>query len=293
MSKRHKIKSILTTLSLTIFFQVALADDSGRQAYVIELQNQVPETIIPTIKPLLSDGDGISGFNNELVITTDTQRITTIRELVKQLDKPLRNLLISVKNNNSGSSQDSNNGLSGGIRQGKFSVNTGEPIPEQTDGMTIRSNGLAYSTSSTQRTFSTQAEQQIRAVEGSPAFIYTGESRQFPNQNSSGQNQYGDVTSSEVDANKGFYVTARMTGDHVLLDISVSNDGFDKSSDHSGQSTINTQHLTTTVSGRMGEWISLGGIQLGERNHEDSSVKKITASANSLGDISVKINPLD
>jgi len=290
MSALHKIFTafILLPFILVMHMQAAFAEDSARQAYVIELQNQVPETLIPAIKPLLAADDGISGFNNELIITTDPQRIASIRQLVSQLDKPLQNLLISVKNNNAGSSQDNNSGFSGGIRTGKIIIGTGQPAPSQSDGTTIQSNGLSYSTNATTRTFSTRAEQQIRAVEGNPAFIYTGESRQAPV-----QDRYGNVSSTEVDANKGFYVTARLMGDRVLLDIFVSNDAFDQSSNNSRQVPVSIQHLNTTVSGRVGEWISLSGITLGDSEQENSLAKKITTGSGSLGDISVKIAPLD
>ncbi len=277
---------ILVLLSSS-FICSANADNSSRQTYIIELQNQLPETLIPTLKPLLASDDSISGFNNQLLVTTTAQRIDTIRQIISKLDKPLQNLLISVKNNNSGTSQEQNNGISGGIRHEKIVISTGQPIP-QNDGLTVRSDGLAYSTNSTQRTFSTRAEQQIRAIEGSPAFIYTGESRQVPD-----RDQYGNPLSTEVNANKGFYVTARLAGDRVILDISTSNDSFDPSSGSSSRdAAMTTQHLSTSVSGHIGEWISLGGVTLGDQNDEKALAKKITTRSESLGGISVKISPI-
>jgi hypothetical protein len=287
-SVRNIISSgVLALFVLSVFIDIAMAGDSTRQAYVIELHNQVPETLIPAIKPLLAADDGISGFNNQLIITTDPQRIASILQLVSQLDKPLQNLLISVKNNNAGYMQNDNSDFSGGIKTGKVIIGTGQPVPSQSDGATIQSSGLSYSTNSTARTFSTREEQQIRAVEGNPAFIYTGESRQIPT-----RDRYGNVLSTEVDANKGFYVTARLIGDRVQLDIFVSNDAFDSSSNNSRQAVL-TQQLSTTVNGRIGEWISLGGVTLGDNDSENSLAKKITTGSGSLGDISVKISPLN
>lgn len=198
------------------------------------------------------------------------------------------NLMISVKNNNQVSGVENNSGFSGGIRRGKVYVGTGKPVPTQQDGATIRSEGLAYSTSTTTRTSTSNMEQQLRALEGSPAFIYTGESRLIPTRDA-----YGNIQSTQVSANKGFYINATLSGERVILEISVSNDEFDQAPGaNSSQDTLSTQRLSTTVSGRVGEWIALGGITLSDTSNAKSLAKKTTADTTTLGDISVKIIPI-
>ena len=59
--------------------------------------------------------------------------------------------------------------------------------------------------------------------------------------------QYRDVTS-------GFYVRPRLNGDRVTLEIAPQNNTID------GQGRINIQQVNTVVSGRLGEWMELGGI---------------------------------
>jgi len=284
----HLATRVFLTLVLFILSNLAIADASSRQAYVIELQNQPPENLIQTIKPLLGDGDGISSYDNELIITTDAQHIATIRQLVEQLDKPLLNLLISVKNNNEGSVTTNSDELGGEIKQGQIILGTGKPVTSHKDGVTIESHGLSYTTRTTRQSFSTRAQQQVRAIEGSPAFIYTGQSINLPTRDAN-----GNVYNTEVDANKGFYVNAHVNGDRVQLEITVSNDAFDQNSQNHNGPVRNTQRLSTSVSGRVGEWISLSGITLGDSNNSNSTVKKITTSAGSLGDISVKISPVE
>jgi type II secretory pathway component HofQ len=272
---------------LLLSFTCSVFAADSDQSYVIELRNQTPETIIPVLNPLLKEGDSVSGYNHELIIITSPERIQAIRDLVSQLDKPLRNLLISVKSNNNESSAEKNSGFSGGIRHEEVYVGTGEPVTKQ-KGLTIRSDGLAYSTSTTRHSSSTSAEHQVRAVEGSPAFIYTGESRQYPMRNAR-----GEIESTAVDANKGFFVSARITGDRVLLDIYVTDDEFGHATNKGSQDTMSTRRLSTTISGRVGEWISLGGITLGDRNRDQSLAKKITTTSASVGDVSVRVNALD
>lgn len=206
-------------------------------------------------------------------------------------DVPLRNLLISVKNNNEGSESGQQQGLSGGIKRDKVFIGTGEPVRPAQDGLTIRHDGLAYNTVNTRRTFTSLSEQKIRAVEGYPAFLYTGQSIKIPSQDSD-----GDYYTVEADALQGFYVTARLAGERVILTISTSDDHFNEGTGkrHGSEAlVIETQHLSTTVSGRIGEWIELGGITLSDADSDSSQVKKTTTRSGSIGNIAVKITALD
>lgn len=214
---------------------------------------------------------------------------------------PLRNLFISVRNNNSGHQIDQQQGFSGGIKRDKVLIGTGEPVRLGQEGVTIRHEGLAYQTANTKRTYSSTAEQKIRAVEGYPAFIYTGQSIKLPSQDSD-----GDPTLVEADALRGFYVTARLAGERVILTISTSNDRFNNDllnkenldNEHHRQQkgdrlVIDTEQLATTVSGRIGEWIDLGGVTLGDTNNDSSETKKTTGRSTRIGNIAVKIVALD
>lgn len=205
-----------------------------------------------------------------------------------ETDAALRNLLISVKNNNEGNESAQQQSISGGIKRDKVYIGTGGPVQPAQDGITIRHEGLAYNTVNTRRTFSSLSEQNIRTVEGYPAFLYTGQSIKYPSQNSEG-NPY----TVEADALQGFYVTARLAGERVVLTISTRNDHLDPNKDQNDELVINTQQLSTTVSGRIGEWIDLGGITLSDDNHDTSLVKKTTARSASVGNIAVKITALD
>ncbi|UCF75162.1 MAG: hypothetical protein JSU71_13110, partial [Betaproteobacteria bacterium] len=53
-----------------------------------------------------------------------------------------------------------------------------------------------------------------------------------------------------------FYVRARVSGDRVTLDISPQRETL--SGDVRGG--VNVQRVVTTVSGRLGEWMELGGV---------------------------------
>lgn len=57
------------------------------------------------------------------------------------------------------------------------------------------------------------------------------------------------------DAMTGFYVLPRIRGDNVVLEISA----FKNSQSNAGAGNIDTQSATTTVTGRVGEWLLIGG----------------------------------
>jgi hypothetical protein len=57
------------------------------------------------------------------------------------------------------------------------------------------------------------------------------------------------------DVGRGFYAVPHVNGQRVTLEISQQADSMNSY----GGSAINTQRLSTTVAGRLGEWIELGG----------------------------------
>ena len=65
------------------------------------------------------------------------------------------------------------------------------------------------------------------------------------------------VTDSVVyqDVSRGFYAVPRLNGERVTLELSQQSDSVAAQ----GRGNINTQRLSTTLSGRLGEWIEVGG----------------------------------
>jgi hypothetical protein len=104
--------------------------------------------------------------------------------------------------------------------------------------------------------------QSVRVLEGREAFVRVGQSvpvreRQVRRVVVGGQvveqvvegTQYRDVTT-------GFYVLPRIAGDRVTLDVRPQRESL---SDQV-RGGVNVQSVVTTVSGRLGEWMEIGGI---------------------------------
>lgn len=92
-----------------------------------------------------------------------------------------------------------------------------------------------------------RVDQRMQVLEGGQAYISTGESR-----------IYGQ-------AGTGFAVMPRISGSNVTLDIATQQEAFTRGG------AIQGQRAVTTVSGRLGEWIELGGSG-GTRVREESGI---------------------
>ena len=120
----------------------------------------------------------------------------------------------------------------------------------------------AYERRSTQSIDSVQV---VQVVEGGRALIQVGKSLPVPlRQMAIGPR--GAVFSEGIvyrDLGQGFYAAPRVVGDRVTLEISPQLDSA------GGQGTVDRQRLWTTVSGRLGEWLEVGGsnqqVEVGER----------------------------
>jgi Bacterial type II/III secretion system short domain len=81
-----------------------------------------------------------------------------------------------------------------------------------------------------------RVDQRIQVLEGGQAFISTGASRNY------------------AQADTGFAVLPRVSGSNVFLEIGTRQEAFSRGG------AIQSQRAATTVSGRLGEWIELGGV---------------------------------
>lgn len=259
---------------------------------VYSLKHQLAESLLPTLNNVLLADESINAYNNELVVNASSASQQKIAQLLQALDTPLRNIQISVRNNNTGNSASNNTNVSGGIRTGEVYLGAGGPVYRERrgnqGGVVIQSNGVRVQSNHEVRQTSTQQEQKLRAIEGSPAWISTGQAIPY-----NSVDRWGNTVTDYQNADRGFYVTARIIGDRVQLDISTSNDRLSEDPRKSRRGVIDTERLQTTTSGAVGEWISLGGISLQDNSDSHSYNSRNSNSGNSIGDISVRIVPLD
>jgi hypothetical protein len=207
---------------------------------IIELRHKTVDQVLPALQPLLEAGGTLSGMNNQLFLRASPRNRADIRRALAAIDTPSRRLIIHVSQH-------------AGRMQSEQGAAANADIVL---GSTRRSSAQA----SVWETRSQRAEgagQMVQTIEGAPAFIQVGQRLVVPmRQMLIGP---GGTVIHETpiiqDVSRGFYALARVHGERVSLELSQQADSL--AGPALGQ--VNTQRLTTTLSGRLGEWIAVGG----------------------------------
>lgn len=242
MAVTVRLAALILALS---FVATARADE----VEVIQLNYRTAEQLIPTLRPLVEPGGALTGQRNMLVIRASRANIAQLRQVVATLDTQPRRLLISVRQDAAGAFTERGAGVAGTIASGNARIGINEP-PRAQPGVTA---GVYAS----QGASADRMTSQVQALEGSPAYIATGQStpvRSTVVTPSPGGGRVVQHTTTFQDAASGFYVTPRLAGDRVVLEIAPQR------AVPGPQGTVNVQQLATTASGRLGEWIELGGV---------------------------------
>jgi len=231
---------------------------------VIPLHYRMAEEIIPIIQPLLAREGSVSGFQGQLIVRTTPANLEEIKRILASLDTAPRQLVITVRQETGVERSRSSAEVSGSVGgdhgrvtiPGSGGTRGGNVVLRDGDDP-LRVNVLEGTSSERDR-----SEQTVRVMEGREAFVRIGQSvpvreRQVQRTVVGGRvveqvvegAQYRDVAS-------GFYVLPRVSGDRVTLDVSSQRESLSRRS----AGNVNVQSLVTTVSGRLGEWMEIGGV---------------------------------
>ena len=215
----------------------------------ITLKHRNAEALVPLLQPVLDEGVGISGRGPTLIINSQPWQLEEIRTLVEQLDTPLQLLMISV----SQGGDDSQAALHGDV-----------------SGSVERPQVRLYGTNKEHKN---SVAQQLRVVEGEWATISAGESipvtQQSINRSARGVSIQQSTQYKELQS--GFEVMPRLNGEHVTLLVRP----FLARRSATSSSSIEQQNISTTVSGRLGEWIAIGGV---DEQQQQSAVGTVYAT---------------
>jgi len=237
----------LRTLLTTLLLAASFSVMAATE--VVPLNNRTSADLLPVAQNFIGKDGTVSAYGNQLIVNAEPDKIQGLRALLSQLDTPSRRLLITVDTNE-------NNQQSSGDNQTQI---------------------ITYSTESRDGGI-----QQIQASEGVPALIQIGQSVPLtttqPDAYGRPQNQtqYRNVT-------QGFYVTASVTGETVHLSISTNRDRMSQER----PDVVNVQSTDTTVSGRLGEWITLAGVN--RQTQADKSSTTRSYSTQGQDDLSLKV----
>lgn len=248
----------LVILSSGLWAKPALAQ---QEVEIIDLRNRTVEQVLPVLQPMVEPGGALSGMGNQLILRASRRNREQLKQILATIDKPLRRLVIRVSQTREGDSSGRDTSVSGnlGIGSNVRIIQSGNGR-DGGGNIEIRRGDSSVNARvlDTRTVSSSTSGQMVQVVEGGRAFIQVGQSVPVPLRQAVVGPSGVMVTESLVyrDIGQGFYAEPHLAGDRVTLDISPQND----SPGSYGPGSVNTQRLTTTVSGRLGEWISLGGV---------------------------------
>jgi hypothetical protein len=172
--------------------------------------------------------------------------------------------------------------VDGSVAVGRGDVSVGNPRP---------GGGVGVQVYSTDRSQSDRTMQQVQALEGQPAMIHSGRSAPVPvRQVVRGPAGLQVVESVEYrELSTGFQVVARLAGDQVILDILPQRQA---PAGGSVPGAVSTQQLSTTVRGRLGEWIDLGGTVRTTDDRQSVLLGRAGAGATELRRVQVRVEEL-
>ncbi|NWD27402.1 secretin [Pseudomonas yamanorum] len=243
----------LRTLLTTVLLATSFSVMAATE--VVPLSNRTSADLLPVAQNFIGNDGTVSAYGNQLIVNAEPDKIQGLRALLSQLDTPSKRLLITVDTNENNQQSNGNN----------------------------QTQVITYSTESRDGGI-----QQIQASEGVPALIQVGQSVPLtttqPDAYGRPQNQtqYRNVT-------QGFYVTASVTGETVHLSISTNRDRMSQER----PDVVNVQSTDTTVSGRLGEWITLAGINRQTQADKSTTTRSYSTQGRDDLNLRVKVDTLN
>lgn len=249
--------AVIARAVVLLVFSGAVSSAERMVTEVISIGYRDAREVVTMLRPLVPPPGTVTSLSNQLVVKTTPENLREIKQLLQSIDKAPANLLISVK---TALDEEVRRDLAEGsadVRTGDLSVSAGQSSGDRRGFSVSGADGESSAglrVIQRNRATSASAEQQIRVLEGKTAFIAAGESRPVRQRITRVENGRVIVQESTTyaDATSGFYVRPRLSGDRVMLDIVPSRNRFDGA-------RIETREVQTTVSGRLGRWIAIGG----------------------------------
>lgn len=258
VTPRRRARTCAALLCWGLWCAPALGDDARLE--VIPLKHLSAEQAVALIKPLLDKQDAVSGANNQLIVRAAPARLEQVKQALAKFDVAPQRLLVSVKQDVDVARSQNEQEVSARVRGGKADATVGRAPDESAVEVRIARRDAHNAD---------RRVQQLRVLEGNRAFIQIGQS--IPVAESKFEvgggvpHTFNSITYKDVTS--GFAVLPRLNGDSVTLEIAPRHNAVNER----GGGSIDIQQARTTVSGRLGEWIDIGGA-LEERSADGAGI---------------------
>lgn len=262
---RNKFIAILFAgMSAAILLVSGAVAAESLQTTTLQLNYRQAEDVVSLIEPFIHPQGAISGSGFTIIIKTSAKNLQDIKQLIAEIDVAQRELMISVAigQQDIDTDQTTDTAAEARLEENKSQIDT-----------IVKNYG-------TQREQDKPRVTQVRVIEGQWATIKTGKSVPVGHRT---RNPDGTVTETIVykSVNSGFKVLPRIQKENVSLFIQPHNNTLSRE----GGGKINTQQMETTISGKLGEWLLLGGTteaQVSQSGSREYSTQRREQSENNI-----------
>ncbi len=261
MQRRHLLAALLA---------LPLAARS-QSLEIVDLRHRPAEDLLPQLEPLLAPGGSISGRGWQLFVRTTPANLAELRRVLASLDAPAQQLLITVRQDRAGTINQQGLATDGSLVVGSGGVDARARLDAQNSrSLSVRGG-----------------EQTLRVSESGRALIALSTAVPFRfRQWTPGPGGWTETTHTRfVEAVRGFVVVPRVRGDRVLLEISPQDEQLGR------RGSVEGMRLATTVEGRLGEWIALGGTGTYRRDDDGTGLSSSTSASSSSREVWVRVEP--
>lgn len=256
---------------------------------VITLNHRLAEELLPIAETVLGQQGRATPYGNQLIVNAPTAVIDELRHTLAQLDRPARQLLISVDTLENRSRQEQGYRVDGSISVGGVDIEANRGEIQGRDKVRIINSQTHQDDSGIQ---------QVQTTEGYPALIQMGQQVPLRSQGVDAHGRPYHSTHYRT-VSQGFYATATLVGDRVQIELSSQRDRLNqKYTQQSGRSNrnnpvIEVQSTETRISGRLGEWIAVGAIDQHNNAQRTGFLDQYQTQGNEQLSLRIKVEIID
>src|SRR3569623_3764329 len=235
---------------------------------IISLQHRPAADLLPQIEAFVAAGGVVKAADHQLIIRTRPDNLAELRDLIRQLDRPLRRLLITERQ-----------------VSGERALDDGAPLssaPSAGEKPIVR-------VWRTETRSELDHEQHEQVIEGEQAFIDVGKLIPITDYTAAQSRQGGAVQQETryAAASAGNYARPRLNGDTVTVDIAPYQTAATTGA--APQPVFSTQVLQSTVAGMLGAWQDIGGSRSAAFADDDAVITRSTQRSSANRRIVIKV----
>lgn len=239
------MKQLLLVALLLVVGSVPSTAAREQQLEIIPLRHRLVQEVLPQLQALLAPEGTLTGSGSQLIVRTTPENLVELKTALGALDTVPIRLRVTVSQSR---------------RDETAASNAGARVTYETTGNAAEPGPLAlapqvYSTRSSE---GMQLLQTVLTMDGQPALIDIGQTTPQPFMLGYVITPMGPAVNlgmSDQTASSGFYVTPSLRGETVEIAL----DARLQARRGDAPERLDSHQTRVTVSGRLGEWVAVGG----------------------------------